>query len=569
MEWKKLPDNFENYYDEINPDQPYVTQLLGGYRGSLDTGEDMRPYWLYYPENMEFSSRSVTLLLPENAEVESFLETSGWKELADQERFLLMAAGGKEDSWGKKSDKKFLELLLKELKNRKYMDTKQEFAYYAAYGASVPVAFRFILRNPFEYAGAVFAGSPCITADEMEEISSQPFMGGDLKLGDIPCPILFATDKSSEDIRVALEHWKKINQTEEEAYVQGDMEIWFPDQTVFESYTERQHCAKVQLLKTDVLYSEDSGRRFWKFLSGTVRGLGVNDGNLHVYRTPEQLGLTKREGTVDGYKRFWYEYVPERGHILTDGSFPLVLYCHGGSASPISDAYYHEWMAVAKERGFILAMPMGTMRRFPDMMPHPAWNASDREDHMDDVKFIKLILKNICERYPIDTRRIYVNGHSMGSVMAQRLALLMPDVFAAVAANSGVIKGGFMGSFEAPDVRVDLDIPIWYNFGERDYGGGTPEVNPDIKAGIEYWKKRYHLEEQYMGTWRDGRYLNREWCTEEGIPMLRFTTVLEKPHAITPADAFFYYDQFFCAFQRDAEGMLYYKGKKKDLKTLN
>ena len=43
--------------------------------------------------------------------------------------------------------------------------------------------------------------------------------------------------------------------------------------------------------------------------------------------------------------------------------------------------------------------------------------------------------------------------------------------------------------------------------------------------------------------------------------MVRYTTTLEKPHAITPQDPWFYYDEFFCRFSRGETGELYYKGK--------
>ena len=195
-------------------------------------------------------------------------------------------------------------------------------------------------------------------------------------------------------------------------------------------------------------------------------------------------------------------------------------------------------------------------------MPHPAWNAAGLPDHMDDEKLIRHMLADIQSRYPVDPGRIYACGHSMGAAMAQRAALAMSDIFAAAASNSGVVTGGFMGDFDTPDVRTDIPVPIWIQMGEKDVGGGTLLNNANAARTVHYWVTRYKLlDEETPDCWRTGRYLNREWKTESGVPMVRFTTTLEKPHAITPQDPWFYYDEFFCRFSKGEKGELYYKGK--------
>ncbi len=558
IEWKSFPETFRHFYDELDPKQPYVSQLIGGYRQELtiESGET-RPLWVYYPQGLMLSSYNVTILLPNGADAGEFLEQSGWRKLADEKKLLLLLAGGKASPWGVEGDDAYLKAVLREEKNRKYMDTKQPIAYLCAYGKSAEAAHRFLLAQPFEYAGAVFAGRVESSIHELESLGALTYRETELTYRDISCPVVF-TDVSN----AALAYWRSANTAEDIAYLQGDMDIWLPRLNDATSPLEHRPCARTQIYKGEDVYTEKATRAFVDFLLCTVRGTGINYGDLHPNYTADDMGLTYHEIEVDGYMRYWYEYVPERQHVLTDGKLPLVLYCHGGSASPISDGINHLWTAAAKERGFVVLYPAGTMRVSTDMMPHPAWNAANLNDHMDDLKFIRAMLENVYSRLPIDRERMYVNGHSMGSAMAQRIALTMPDVFAAAAGNSGVTKGGFMGDFDTPGVREDYDIPLWVQMGEHDIGGGTMENNPSAKRAMQYWADRYDLPNfDEPDTWRDGRYLNKEWHTTSGVPMLRYTTTLEKPHCITPQDPFFYYDQFFCFFSRRKDGTLCYKGK--------
>ena len=73
---------------------------------------------------------------------------------------------------------------------------------------------------------------------------------------------------------------------------------------------------------------------------------------------------------------------------------------------------------------------------------------------MDDEKFIRSMLEDVKARFAVDSGRIYVCGHSMGSAMTQRAALAMPDIFTAAASNSGVVTGGFMGDFDTPGGKI-------------------------------------------------------------------------------------------------------------------
>lgn len=562
MEWKKFPNNFTEQYSNIPSEHPYETLLTGGYRGTMDTENGIHQYWVYFPEGMEYSCKHLVLLIPNSESVDTFLERTGWIEISLREKLLLLMAGSSEDPWMTGWEAASRLVSLNRIRNdRTYMDTQRAFSYFAAYGEGAEHGHRYVSANPALYASAAFFGKIAMSRDELEKEGAKGTAASDILKREVACPVCFIGRRELYP-EYLLEYWRRAAKTEEKAYQQDNMTVWLPDAAQHGSAVDHQPVARVAWLDTD-LFGNDVSQKVWeRFLSKTIRATGILNDDLHPYRTEEQWGIRRKEVQIDDFRRHWYEYVPERLAVLADDKIPVVVFFHGGSASALSGLYSHEWVQTARERGFILAMPTGTMRKQENVMPHPAWNAAGLSDHMDDEKLIRHMLADIQSRYPVDPGRIYACGHSMGAAMAQRAALAMPDVFAAAASNSGVVTGGFMGDFDTPGVRTDIPVPIWIQMGEKDVGGGTLLTNANAAKTVHYWVTRYKLlEEETPDYWRTGRYLNREWKTEGGVPMVRYTTTLEKPHAITPQDPWFYYDEFFCRFSRGETGELYYKGK--------
>lgn len=562
MEWKNFPNDFINQYQNISSERPYETLLTGGYRGTMETESKIHKYWVYFPEGMEYSCKHLVLLIPNSDSVDSFLERTGWIEISEREKLLLLMAGSSEDPWLTDEEAASRLASLNQVRNdRTYMDTQRAFSYFAGYGEGAGHGHRFVAANPALYASAAFFGEIKMSQDELEKEGEKGTAASDIPKREVACPVCFVGQRELYPEYV-IRYWRRACKTEEKAYRQDNMTVYLPDAAQHGSAVDHQPVARVAWLDSEP-FGQDTARNVRdNFLSKTVRATGILNDDLHPYRTEEQWGIRRKEIEIDGFKRHWYEYVPERLAVLADKKIPVVVFFHGGSASALSGLYSHEWVQVAKERGFILAMPTGTMRKQEAFMPHPAWNAARLSDHMNDEKLIRHMIADIQSRYPVDPSRIYACGHSMGAAMAQRAALAMSDLFTAAASNSGVVTGGFMGDFDTPGVRTDIPVPIWIQMGEKDVGGGTLLNNSNAARTVHYWVTRYQLpDEEAPACWRTGRYLNREWRTEGGVPMVRYTTTLEKPHAITPQDPWFYYDEFFCCFSKGEEGELYYKGK--------
>lgn len=119
---------------------------------------------------------------------------------------------------------------------------------------------------------------------------------------------------------------------------------------------------------------------------------------------------------------------------------PLLVMLHGyGSGGIVTDVYV-KMTSIADAHGFFYVAPDGTR----DSKGNEFWNATDDccdYDHtgVDDVAYLSSLVAEIRGAYAIDSKRIFVMGHSNGGYMAHRLACDRADVFAAAASFAGAV----------------------------------------------------------------------------------------------------------------------------------
>jgi predicted esterase len=140
---------------------------------------------------------------------------------------------------------------------------------------------------------------------------------------------------------------------------------------------------------------------------------------------------------------------------------PLVVALHGagGSENLFFDAYGSGLIArLAQERGWMVVAPRAGWL-FSAAPPAAA------------------IVDELAKVYPVDKKRIFIVGHSMGAMQAVKLAQETSGRFAAIAA----LGGG--GAVDQPDVFKDL--PVFVGCGREDFllGGAKGLDNVLKKAG--------------------------------------------------------------------------------------
>jgi len=125
-------------------------------------------------------------------------------------------------------------------------------------------------------------------------------------------------------------------------------------------------------------------------------------------------------------------------------------------------------------------------------VPHPRMFAESHER-------LRRLLDEVVAGYPIDARRVFVLGFSMGAVMSHALALTQPDRFAGVVAHSGYTPPAKELGLE---FRLgDLDGCAWFvAHGVHDpiipvsFGRETRDLLKDTAADLTY--KEYPIAHQ-------------------------------------------------------------------------
>ncbi len=141
----------------------------------------------------------------------------------------------------------------------------------------------------------------------------------------------------------------------------------------------------------------------------------------------QNLQVQARVLTVGGITRRYLIRVPAG----IGRPAPLVFVFHGGGGRAAGVMRTSGMNDVADRQNFIVVYPDGAGRG----EGRGTWNVGlgDVGGSADDVGFVRAILRDVERGYPIDPRRIYATGESMGGIFSYRLACEMSETFAAIA----------------------------------------------------------------------------------------------------------------------------------------
>lgn len=151
--------------------------------------------------------------------------------------------------------------------------------------------------------------------------------------------------------------------------------------------------------------------------------------------------------TVD-HKQLKRSYLLHLPYVVNPTrKIPLVISLHGYGDSPRLMETYTGLSRLADKKDFIVVYPQGTFNLKNKKL---SWNAlfccgNGYDNQIDDVDYIRSLVKSLQDQYPIDTTKIYVVGFSNGAMMAQYLAIKLPDVISKIAIVSGSVGGNLYG----------------------------------------------------------------------------------------------------------------------------
>lgn len=128
----------------------------------------------------------------------------------------------------------------------------------------------------------------------------------------------------------------------------------------------------------------------------------------------------KQTISFDGKPRIYYIYVPDK----LSGPAPLILLLHGSGRDGMSQI--DAWKNLAEDKKVILVAPN-------------SFNSQEWSFAADGPEFFHSVIEAVKASYPVDSKRMYLFGHSAGANFALYLAIMESQYFAAAAVHAGAL----------------------------------------------------------------------------------------------------------------------------------
>jgi polyhydroxybutyrate depolymerase len=189
---------------------------------------------------------------------------------------------------------------------------------------------------------------------------------------------------------------------------------------------------------------------------------------------------------IDSIKRTFKVLKPQG--INDSVKLPLVFVLHGYQNEVKELGTYTGFDNLASKAGFIVVYPQGTINE----NGYYIWNAGGIYEEWtrgsDDVKFIDSVVHFMEANFFIDTQKIFIVGHSNGSMMAYRLAAELSDQIRAIACVSGpmLVNGPSpIKPVAVMHIHGDADMVVPHT-GTQMYGFKIPAIDDVFKKWIEW-----------------------------------------------------------------------------------
>ncbi|MBS0618087.1 MAG: prolyl oligopeptidase family serine peptidase [Spirochaetes bacterium] len=154
-------------------------------------------------------------------------------------------------------------------------------------------------------------------------------------------------------------------------------------------------------------------------------------------------------------------------------NLPLVVALHGGPGNAKNLEENTRLSEKADSAGFIVVYPDGTSYQNPWFLN---WNSGGCcgyawENKVNDVGFLRALIKKLIREYAIDKRRVYAMGFSKGGMMSHHLACEASDVFTGIADIAGALNQ------DSCKPKRGLDVFIVHGRADRNvrFGGELPK----------------------------------------------------------------------------------------------
>lgn len=527
-------------------------------------------YSYYIPKSVPIVVPTVYIFCPSEVKAEVFFEKYEWKERLEKYGIAgCFMESQSSHEWNWEEEKECINRVYMQMKNGELYNAGEECLSVLGFGDGAYPATAFALYNRETIASFAVAGDRLPETENLEETDRIRFRVKSTKYGNKNLiPAWLISDNS--DAEKLADFLKRLNNVQNEEWKQQEISVYHQCENGDAFDLDAPADSEVWLcLKKGWNWERESCmEKMLKFVMRFRRWKNCGNGNIRKAKNADEMGLVLQEMEIDGRKRQWYLFEPSYSRIHPEEKIPLVIALHGFS---IYGQYFAEnsgWNEIAEERRFFVvfpsAYPFKRKNISSSLMSHvlcPTWNsypAEEEKESPDDIAFLCTMTDQLTGQYPIDSSRIYVTGHSNGSVMTQALMRYEPERFAAFAAIGAM---ELQLKKEAPFSKPEIERPVWLIMGENDGKEGWSleqgNVNDrNIRMLCEVNQIDYDTAKSYIC----GGNHHLVVYDDEHVPLLRFTGIKGWPHTVTPSSSRMIYDEFFCHFKRNDKGRIGYSG---------
>ena len=174
-----------------------------------------------------------------------------------------------------------------------------------------------------------------------------------------------------------------------------------------------------------------------------------------------------------------------RRNLFDHGPVPLVLAFHGGGDSALHIAHVSGWWRVAYRHDFLLVAV---------------------ENHLNSTASETIaLIEHLRQKYPIDSRRIYASGFSMGGCKCWDLYQEYPQVFAALAPMCATFEVGLnvYGQIAPVPINRNVPVPLFYVGGEQSPLPELPFQGEKCVDRVRYVFEVNRLKAQYKAQYAE------------------------------------------------------------------
>lgn len=164
---------------------------------------------------------------------------------------------------------------------------------------------------------------------------------------------------------------------------------------------------------------------------------------------------------------------------------PLVVGLHGYTSNSTENDSFFGLSATADERGYLLALPEGTVNPAGDQF----WNAVEGGccdfygSDVDDVAYLSSVIATVRAAYDVD--QVVMIGHSNGGYMAHRFACDRADEVDAITALAGTLP------YDTSRCQPSEPVRVLHIHGDSDetvaYGGSAGASSASAEDTVATW----------------------------------------------------------------------------------